>query len=292
MSNQKTNKTIHFQNGSLDCYSKSEDDFIAFLREDLKEKLNRCRENISFEKHWDALNNIERNIWNDDFIKNYFNDNLDENILNEKKETIKEIIKSIVDNAWDRLIYNTNLVLFNNLGKDFVIKNNELNLLFKTDFLSKKNTIINREAIIKNWSNSLTVDFVIEIDGISIFWEVKSNSRNNTVFIWLYLCKWKLNSDSYSDLDLDLNFRFFLEILTKRSKGDDSDVLWENCYILELKDIHENIVVGKGYQNMRWFQPENYVIENILDILNIEISNSIIKDAKFSEYIKAFIPKE
>lgn len=256
---------MNFKNGNLDCYSKSIDDFIVFLRNDIQEQIRNCRNNKNYEKYSDFLNKLENKIKDDEFIKMYFNNNRDERILIKRESMMENIVKA------DSLSWKFIDKIFSKKYLNFYLNN----FLEKEDFESlREKSILNTKycfdevLIEKQWNNKFYIEY---------------KSRKDFNYICFYV------SDSYKNKDEAIifeNLQNYTNFIIKNS--DDiylKELRMKNCFYIKIKWWNK-----RGRWNIKGYEIAEELSNNIIKSINDEIIKDIVVKDNFQFFLDTFIP--
>lgn len=263
-------KIITFNNASLDCYAKSIQDFIEYLRNDINSQSQNCKNNKNYnEEQLKNISEIEENTKNDDFIINYFNRNWDARIIDQRKNILKNIIIN------DPLLKHF---------ESYIIDKWVTNFYYNYDFLVKDDFVSEREKLVlNNWNRKSYFDEVLlwKNGNISIYLEYKKN------LIFLCILSEKNQKDFIQNEEFiyqslqNLAKLIWLEHISK------SDVVNKMHWKKENEMVHF-IKIESIWWNLQGKQYEERISQNFFTYLNEEINKRVVWNELFKSYLKTF----
>lgn len=263
-------KIITFSNNSLDCYAKSIQDFIEYLRNDINNQSQKCKNDKNYnQKQLEIISKIEENTKNDNFIIDYFNNNWDKKNINSRKSILEKIIEK---------------KLFLQSFNSYILEKWLTNFYYGYDFLNKDDFFSEREKIVSNtgekWKRFDEV-LVSKDDSIRIYIEYKRNS----------ICLCILSKTNEKDIiENEENIYQWLQKLAKIislkntfQNEEIAKVIWE-----KISDMFHFIKIESIWWNLQGKQYEERISQNFFTYLNEEINKRIVSNELFESYLETF----
>lgn len=257
-------KLIEFKNWHLDCYSRSIKDFINSLRANILWQIRRCKNNKNYINHQLLLSELEKNLDSDDFLRSYFDNNRDPDILSQRKILINEF-------------YQNNPLL--GYFKGFILKYNFNSFDFDRPLIESDDFFSEKEKLIKSNNKKQRFDAILLEKNWNIKIYLETMSKKDSGFICFFI--------TY----LDANESMIYEQLQNYSKFiveniDDSNLLEFNKKNFFYIKITRNINMKENID----FMKEVEISENIVKHLNDELIKCIIASDHFPKFLRSFIP--